>query len=314
MREPVRSHVVVIDAADGHVVADRPAPAAIDFTTAARSGRARRARARTATPRLTAQDLLTGDHAWTFVAPRPDISPAGDVAGFRLFRLGDRVGVQEAGRQVTLLSAGGDRRAARAPRCSTVRRSSSAPSGSSCSSGFADGRPGDARSCVPAGPTSPVPGYLLARSVDDGSLGDVEITYGSTVQAWDASTGERLWEADVRSGDRRWSCAGTVFCLSGASAGSVLAFDGRTGALLWSVSAGSYDQAQTLLTDGTSLVVADSPAPGERRGHARRLHARHRLRPGGRAPRPCSAPWPCEGTCSSRPSVTRRSCCGRRAS
>lgn len=263
VREPVRSHVVVVDTADGHVVADQPAPPAIELTTLAglvvlglpgADGHAE----------VTAQDAVTGERVWQFRSPTPGIAPAGDVAGFRLFPLGDRVGVQEARRQVTLLSADGQ----------VVRERSRVLDGSpvivgtdrlELLSGFAEGRP--ATTVVrPGRPDATVPGYLLARSVDDGSLDDVEITYGSMVRAWDAGSGELLWENDGPIGGPAVILNGSVYCMSGASAGAVLAFDGRTGALVWSANTGSYDQVQTLLTNGTSLLVANSPATGEQSG------------------------------------------------
>lgn len=263
VRAPVRSHVVVIDTADGHVVADQPAPAAIAFTTLpglvvlgtpADDGHAA----------LTAQDPLTGARAWRFVSPAPDIAPAGDVAGFRLFRLGDEIGLQEANRQVTLLSAAGGVARAR----TRVLDGTPVVVGSDrleLLSGFAEARP--LTTIVrPGRPDAYVPGYLLARSVDDGSLGNVEITYGSLVQAWDSSSGKLLWQADGPVAGPAVVLRGLVFSMGWSGAGEVRAFDGRTGALVWSVHVGSYDETQTLLTDGTSIVVANAPAPGEGSG------------------------------------------------
>jgi hypothetical protein len=213
---------------------------------------------------VTAQDPVTGDRAWQFRSPPPGMAPAGDVAGFRLFPLGDAVGVQEARRQVTLLSATGQ----------VVRERTRVLDGSPVTvgtdrlellSGFAVGRP-TTTLVRPGHPDATVPGYLLSRSVDDGSLGDVEITHGSTVRGWDADSGELLWESDGPIGGPAVVLNGLVYCVSGASAGAVLAFDGRTGALVWRASTGSYDQVQTLLTNGRSLLVANSPAPGEPAG------------------------------------------------
>jgi outer membrane protein assembly factor BamB len=263
VREPARSHVVVVDASDGHVVSDQPAPPAIDLMTlpglvvVGRPGEDGHAE-------VTAQDVATGDRLWQFRSPPPGIAPAGDVAGFRLFPLGDEVGVQEARRQVTLLSASGQ----------VVREHSRVLDGLpvvvgderlELLSGFAEGRP-ETTVVRPGRADAKVPGYLLSRSVDDGSLDDVEITYGSMVRAWDAGSGELLWESEGPIGGPAVILNGLVYCMSGASAGAVLAFDGRTGALVWSANTGSYDQVQTLLTNGRSLLVANSPATGERSG------------------------------------------------
>ena len=260
VRLPERSHVVVLDATDGHVVADQPAPRAVEFTTLpglvvlgmpGDDGHAE----------LTAQDLRTGAPAWEYTSPAPGIAAASDLAGFRLFRLGELVGVQEVRRQVTLLSAAGE----------VVRERTRVLDGAptlvgddrlELLTGFAAATP-TTTIVRPGQPDREIPGYLLARSVDDGSLGDVEITYGSIVQAWDARTGERLWVADGPVGGPAVVLGGTVYCLGGEGGGSVLALDGRTGSVLWRVSAGSDGEVRTLLTNGTSLVVASSPAPGQ---------------------------------------------------
>ena len=260
VRLPERSHVVVLDAADGRVVADQPGPRAVEFMTLpglvvlgmpGDDGHAE----------LTAQDLVTGALAWSYTSPAPGISAASDLAGFRLFRLGHRVGIQEVRRQVTLLSAAGE----------VVRDRTRVLDGApmlvgpdrlELVTGFAAATP-TTTIVRPGQPDREIPGYLLARSVDDGSLGDVEITYGSIVQGWDARTGERLWVADGPVGGPAVVLDGTVYCLGGEGGGSVLALDGRTGSVLWRVGAGTDGEVRTLLTDGTSLVVASSPSPGQ---------------------------------------------------
>lgn len=260
VRAPERSHVVVVDTADGRVVSDQPGTAAIDLTTlpglvvlGAPGGDGH--------AEVTAQDLLTGGRVWSRTSPPPGIDPAGDVGGFRLFRLGDLVGVQEARRQVTLLSSAGE----------VVRERTAVLDGTpvvvgkdrlELLTGFGEGRP-TTTIVRPGRPDAVVPGYLLQRSVDDGSLPGLELTYGSTMRAWDAAGGDPLWESDGPVGGPTIVLHGLVICLSGASEGEVLAFDGRTGALVWTANAGTLDQTPTLLTDGTSLIVANSPAIGE---------------------------------------------------
>ena len=99
-RPPTTSRVVVVDAADGRVVADRTAPAALTFAlldglvVVADPGDDGHAD-------VTAQDLLTGEVRWRHRSPRPELDRAGDVSGFEVLALGDRVAVVDVGASVT---------------------------------------------------------------------------------------------------------------------------------------------------------------------------------------------------------------------
>ena len=105
-RVPETSRVVVVDAADGQVVADRSVPPAIAFAvlpglvvvgSPGPDGHAE----------VTALDPLTGDVRWRHTSARPGRDPAGDVSGFEVLAVGDEVAVVEAGSFVTVLAADG---------------------------------------------------------------------------------------------------------------------------------------------------------------------------------------------------------------
>lgn len=261
-RPPTTSRVVVVDAADGRVVADRTAPPAIAFAVLpglvavgvpGHDGHAE----------VTAQDLLTGDVRWRHTSPRPALDPVGDVSGFGLVALGDQVVVFEAGSAVTVLAADGSvaRERQRYDRLSRDE----AETRLEVLSGYLAFRP--VTTIVQPGRADlTIPGRLVHRAVDDGSLPGVELVEGSRLQARDASGGDRLWQADRYTSGPVLVLRGLVFCTSGDGPGQVVAYDGRTGSVVWSVDVGIYDQMVRLMTDGRVLLVGLTPDAGAEAG------------------------------------------------
>lgn len=261
-RPPTTSRVVVVDATDGRVVADRTAPAAIAFAvlpglvavgTPGHDGHAE----------VTAQDLLTGEVLWTYSSPRPALDPVGDVSGFGVLALGDRVAVLEVGSSVTLLGADGTVTRER-QRYDRLSRDGAATR-LEVLSGYLAFRP--VTTIVRPGRADvTIPGRLVHRAVDDGSLPGIELIEGSRMQARDATTGDRLWQTDRHTSGPVLVLDGLVYCTSGDAPGEIVAYDGRTGALVWSATVGSYDQLARLMTDGRVLLVGLTPEEGAAAG------------------------------------------------
>lgn len=261
-RPPTTSRVVVVDATDGRIVADRTAPAAIAFAVLpglvavgipGHDGHAE----------VAAQDLLTGEVLWGYSSPRPALDPVGDVSGFELLALGDQVAVLEVGSHVTLLGADGTvtRERQRYDRLSRDE----AGTRLEVLSGYLAFRP--VTTIVRPGEADvTIPGRLVHRAVDDGSLPGVELIEGSRMQARDATTGDRLWQTDRHTGGPVLVLDGLVYCTSGDGPGEIVAYDGRTGALVWSATVGSYDQGTRLMTDGRVLLVGLTPEEGAAAG------------------------------------------------
>lgn len=261
-RPPSQSRVVVVDAADGRVVADHATSPALDFAvlpglvvvaSPAPDGHAE----------VTAQDLTTGAVRWRYTSSRPQVDPAGDVSGFGLLALDDLVGVVEAGAQVTLLASDGavERGRARYDRLSHDE----AATRIELLAGYGTNQV--ATTIVrPDRADVVIAGRLVHRAVDDGSLPGIELTEGSRMQARDASTGALLWTADTHTSGPVLVLHGLVYCTSGESPGGLVAFDGRSGTAAWTASAGTYDQLARLMTDGQVLLVGLTPLDGTSAG------------------------------------------------
>ncbi len=106
-------------------------------------------------------------------------------------------------------------------------------------------------------------GMPLDPTVDDGSAPEVAFTFRfedavTVLEAWDATTGTRLWDRRVLS--EPLLLDGRVYLLG---SGEVAAVDARTGDEIWTAGAG--DQASWLATDGRRVLCLGSSA------HARAL-------------------------------------------
>ncbi|WP_162243376.1 PQQ-binding-like beta-propeller repeat protein [Cellulomonas sp. Leaf334] len=261
-RPPTTSRVVVVDAADGRVVADRTAPPAIAFAVLpglvavgvpGHDGHAE----------VTAQDLLTGEARWRYTSGRPALDPVGDVSGFGVLALGGGVAVLEVGSAVTLLGADGTVARER-QRYDRLSRDEAATR-LEVLSGYLAFRP--VTTIVQPGRADvTIPGRLVHRSVDDGSLPGIELIEGSRMQARDATSGDHLWQTDRHTSGPVLVLQGLVYCTSGDAPGEVVAYDGRSGEVAWSASIGSYDQLVRLMTDGRVLLVGLTPEEGSAAG------------------------------------------------
>jgi outer membrane protein assembly factor BamB len=249
------SRVVVVGAADGHVVADRPAPPALalavlpGFVAVGAPGPDGHAE-------VTAQDLLTGEVRWRHTSPLPELDAAGDVSGFEIMALGDLVAVVDGGAHLTLLASDGT--VVRERRGFDRLSRDEASTRLEVLSGSLAFRP--VTTIVRPGRADlTIPGRLVHRNVDDGSLAGVELVEGSRMQARDATSGDRLWQADRRTSGPVLVLHGLVYCTSDDNPTEVVAFDGRTGSVAWSAEAGTFDQQAQLMTDGRVLLVGLTP-------------------------------------------------------
>ena len=83
------------------------------------------------------------------------------------------------------------------------------------------------------------------------------------MQARESATGDRLWQTDRYTTGPVLVLRGLVYCTSGDRPAQVVAFDGRTGAVVWSADVGTFDQEARLMTDGRVLLVGLTPEPGD---------------------------------------------------
>lgn len=98
-------------------------------------------------------------------------------------------------------------------------------------------------------------GWVTRASVDDGTAPDVTFTVRQdgaavSVHAWDAATGDALWDRTVLSPDPL-VLDGRVYLLG--AGGTVAAVDARTGEEVWSAPAGDF--ASWLATDGRRVLA-----------------------------------------------------------
>ena len=118
----------------------------------------------------------------------------------------------------------------------------------------------------PGRPELRVPGRLVHRAVDDGSLSGTELVEGARMQARESTTGDRLWQTDRYTTGPVLVLRGLVYCTSGDRPAQVVAFDGRSGSVVWSADVGTFDQEARLMTDGRVLLVGLTPELGEAAG------------------------------------------------
>ncbi|WP_456823901.1 outer membrane protein assembly factor BamB family protein [Cellulomonas sp. P5_E12] len=244
------SRLVVVDVADGSILADRPAPSAVAAVLLPST-------AVTAVPQedgavvVTATDLVSGSPAWqTVVPPSPSVP---DDSGFSdgstsMFATADGVGVVLRGRRLTLLDTQGR----------VVRSDLDADMGYSADPGrasvavFSMDEAGRQRTTVVGdGPDLELTGGMVQLSADDGSVPDLVLVADTTVRAYDRSTGDARWSI-------RHVIAGDALVLRGrvyvSTGGGVVAVDGRTGKELWRAPVGPGLTLGGLVTDGRHLL------------------------------------------------------------
>ena len=86
------------------------------------------------------------------------------------------------------------------------------------------------------------------------------------MQARESTTGDRLWQTDRYTSGPVLVLRGLVYCTSGDRPAQVVAFDGRSGAVVWSADVGTFDQEARLMTDGRVLLVGLTPERGDAAG------------------------------------------------
>lgn len=249
------SRIVVLDLADGRVLADRPAPPVT--TIAVLPGLVATAVVDDQHRVVVATDPLTGDELWRYREPDPVREQT--VRTTSVSARGGMVALLEDPDHPVVLSPTGDRVA--------VERDAHAWGATTKDwwvTEHANGPHGRFQRVVrPGEPPVEVVGWLLDRTVDDGSAPGLEVAAGDSASGWDRTTGERLWRADVTvvpaPGAGVLIIDGVVY-LSAQDA--VVALDAGTGETLWTAARqqGSYDGE--LLTDGAHVILVEAPTDG----------------------------------------------------
>ena len=252
-RKPATAtRVVVLDTADGHVVADTSAPGATALAVLP-------GLAMVSVPDagVTGRDLLTGAVRWTYAPPAPGPDRRSFSGTTRLFAGGGVVGVAVPGWTAAVLSPSG--RVLRAgqpgdadfvvdPVGGRVALLSSSGSGALRSTLVQRGH-GDVD----------LPGGVLPLTVDDGSVPGLVLTSDVSLRGWDADTGEQRWKTDVVASVNALVLRGRVYL---STQNGVVALDGRTGEVAWRGATTEGNVPGFLATDGEHLVVADQPVVG----------------------------------------------------
>lgn len=244
------SRVVVVDLADGSVLAERDTPGAVAF--AALPGAAAVAVTRPdGALVVTVTDVLTARERWQAVVPPAGDEP--DEGGYvdrstALLRAGDGLAVV-LGRRITLLDGDGG----------SVRTRIDASDGFTADpdrgvvAAFSRDEAYDVSTTLVGGtgPELVLPGLPARSSVDDGSLADVVLAAGSRIRAYDRSTGRELWDVGHGLSGATVVVRGRVYL---STPDGVVAVDGRTGAELWRAPVRTGRSMGDLVTDGHHVL------------------------------------------------------------
>ncbi|WP_315094935.1 PQQ-binding-like beta-propeller repeat protein [uncultured Cellulomonas sp.] len=244
----ITTEVVVLDTADGSVLARWPLERGTELTTLPGDVAVVGLAVRFTSLVVTAYDALTGHELWTYEEPWAD-----GIGDLDLFRAGDLVGMAGPTGELTLLSPDG-----------VVVRDGI--SGWGWESDPRDGalilrgQPPEStwRTTLVARDGDPdadvtFDGDLLRPVVDDGSAPGLLLTGDVAVHAWDAGTGAARWTTDVWSTTTALVLRGRVFV---TTARELVALDGRSGRVLWRSAGAPGLTPSTLLTDGEHVLVA----------------------------------------------------------
>ncbi|WP_426593178.1 PQQ-binding-like beta-propeller repeat protein [Cellulomonas sp. McL0617] len=251
------TRVVVLDTRDGRVLADHAAPRATSMAvlpglvalSAPGQG-------------VTGQDLLTGAELWRYV-PRSagaDLSEAAFTSAVQVFAAGDVVGVTNPGWSVALLDASGN--VVRTPIPAIAGYRYDATTGVLAL--LSTTQSGQVRSTLVRSGRRDVDlaGNYLDVVVDDGSVPDLALTSDSSVRGWDTSTGRVRWTTNETATGSALILRGRVYV---PTMTGTVAFDGRTGAVVWRTTVTPGHVPGSLSTDGSSILVADQPVAGQER-------------------------------------------------
>ncbi|KQY23029.1 hypothetical protein ASD16_10570 [Cellulomonas sp. Root485] len=249
-RPGTESRIVVLDLADGHVLADRPGPPVASL--AVLPGLAATAVVEDRHVVVVSADPLTGRELWRYRHPEPSEQEPWIGAG------GGVVVVFGTPGGPIVLSASGDR---------VPTEPGTTGWGTTEEGWFVTERsdPGGRiqRVVRPGEPPVEVTGRLLDRTVDDGSVPGLEVSVGGITSGWDAGTGEQLWEADISvppyQDEDVLIIDGMVFLTSDDA---VVALDARTGETRWTAARQQGSYVGQLLTDGAHVILVEAPQDG----------------------------------------------------
>ncbi|WP_315094654.1 PQQ-binding-like beta-propeller repeat protein [uncultured Cellulomonas sp.] len=256
-RKPATStRVVLLDTADGHVVADLSAPGVT--TLAALPGLAVvGVPGRDGRTEVTGRDLRTGDVRWRFDPPLAGADRRAFAGEVRLFAVDGLVGVTIPGWTATVLSPSGQ--VLRVSRPGNADHVVDAVAGRAVLL-YSSGSGGLWSTLVERGRADvELPGEVLPFTVDDGSVPGLVLTSGGNVRGWDRSTGDARWKSDVVASVNALVLRGRVYLSTQAG---VVALDGRSGDVVWRGVTAEGNVPGFLVTDGELLVAADQPVGG----------------------------------------------------
>jgi outer membrane protein assembly factor BamB len=253
-RPATQAHVVVLDLADGRVLADHPV-APVDtlavlpdlVATAEVDDQQRLV--------VVARDPMTDDELWRFRDDEPWQDRGDGPAA--LGEAGDLIVVYNRPSGPLVLTAEGERLE---PDDTSDTWATTRDGWLTWSRPNPDGGDELVHVLRPGEPPLEVTGDLLRRTVDDGSVPGLEVTTGITTRGWDGRTGKQLWQADVvvarNAGDQVMVLQGRVYL---PTVDAVVALDGRDGTVVWSTPRSPSTTGGELLTDGRHLLLVQSP-------------------------------------------------------
>jgi len=245
------SRLVVVDLADGSVVADREAPGATAFAPLPDGVVAVGTPGADGALVVTAADLLTGSERWRTVVP--STVPEPDEGGFvdrstALFRTVDGLAVVTAGRRIAQVDVDGRPEGtafdavngyeADQPRGTVIAYTQ-------------DDRGRETSTILGDGPDVVLDGRLARVSADDGSLPGLVLASDSRVRAYDRTTGRERWSVGHGLSGSAVVARGRVYL---STPDGVVAVDGRTGAELWTAPVLKGRSMGDLVTDGRQLL------------------------------------------------------------
>ncbi|ROS27974.1 PQQ-binding-like beta-propeller repeat protein [Cellulomonas sp. PhB150] len=263
------TRLVVLDTADGSVVADRSIDAARTLTLV--PGLAVVAGLRDGAPVVTAYDLETGAEAWRDELPASTVASEDVAMGWSdafVSSAGRRIVLQSPVNRLTVLSSVGK-----------VLRDVDLPTDRSIDGwwvvggtdrliySIADGGGGSTPMLVidDDDPTKDraLVGTQVYVPIDDGSLPGLVLTGGGRLRAWDAATGTASWSSDdglASSIDQAMILRGDVIV---TSSNILAAFDGTTGEKLWTRTLAAGAVVTNMFTDGRNLFLEMDKGDGE---------------------------------------------------
>ncbi|WP_258724274.1 PQQ-binding-like beta-propeller repeat protein [Cellulomonas sp. NS3] len=262
---PTWAEVLVLETATGEVVARRPTEPSTrlavlgDALVRARGDDSGRLL-------VTAEDPRTGAERWRFSVPEPLAVDRSFGVLLSLWVTGGHLQIAETQGRTWLLSPDGRLLHATTTGSEVVAWPEPLRGGRVGLVSYEGS--GSTRLLLEDGSPGPLlPGVPAFTSVDDGSAPGVVLTADERFHAWDARTGEAVWQSE-RLGDGAVPWTDTILldgALYGADAsGRIVALDASTGETRWTASfAPSADRS--VWTDGRMVLVLELAEDGGRR-------------------------------------------------